>query len=71
MASGSITQRGNSFRVRVDYQDILGRRRQVSKTAHSKRQAQKLRTELLAEVDQGTFVKPSKLTLGAYLEQWL
>ena len=71
MASGSITPRGKNFRVRVDYRDMLGRRRQVSKTAASKRQAEKLRTALLAEVDQGTFVKPSKITVGIYLEQWL
>ncbi len=57
--------------MRVDYRDMLGRRRQVSKTAASKRQAEKLRTALLAEVDQGTFVKPSKITVGIYLEQWL
>jgi len=70
MARGSITARGDSFRVRVSYQEN-GKRQMVSKTSHSKRQAEKLKTELLAEVDKGTLVKPGKLTVGAHLEQWL
>ena len=71
MARGSITQRGDSFRVRVDYYDLNGRRRQVSKTAPSFRQAELLSTKLQAEVDRGGFLKPSKIKVEAFLNQWL
>ncbi|MDO9333180.1 MAG: tyrosine-type recombinase/integrase [Dehalococcoidales bacterium] len=70
MARGSIVERGNSYRVRISYQEN-GKRQMVTKTAPSRRQAEKLKTELLAEVDKGTFIKPSKLTVQAHLEQWL
>ena len=71
MARGSITQRGDSFRVRVDYYDLNGRRRQVSGTAQSFRKAELLSTKLQAEVDRGTFLKPTKITVEAFLHQWI
>ena len=71
MARGSITQRGDSFRVRVDYYDFNGRRRQVSGTASSFRQAELMSTKLQAEVDRGAFLKPSKIKVEAFLNQWL
>jgi len=71
MARGSIVERGNSYRVRVSYQGQDGKRRQITKTAASKRQAEKVRTVLLAEVDKGGYRKPPKITVRAHLEQWL
>ena len=71
MARGSIVQRGNSYRVRISYQDDAGKRHQISKTASSKGRAEKLRTQILSELDKGILAKPNKLTTGAYLEQWL
>ena len=71
MARGSITRRGDSFRVRVDYYDLNGRRRQVSGTAPSFRKAELLSTKLQAEVDRGAFLKPSKIKVEAFLDQWL
>jgi integrase len=71
MARGSIEARGNSYRVRISYQDDSGKRQQISKTASSKGRAEKLRTQILSELDKGIFAKPSKLTVGTYLEQWL
>jgi len=71
MARGSIVARGNSYRVRISYQDDAGKRHQVSKTASGKGRAEKLRTQILSELDKGIFAKPSKLTVGTYLEQWL
>jgi hypothetical protein len=35
------------------------------------KEAQAALTELLATIDAGTFVVPSRLTLGHYLEDWL
>ena len=66
-----MKQRGNSYRVRISYQDDSGKRHQISKTASGKGRAEKLRTQILSELDKGIFAKPSKLTVGAYLEQWL
>jgi len=71
MARGSITQRGDSFRVRVDYYDLKGLRRQVSGTAPSFRKAELLSTKLQAEVDRGAFLKSSKIKVEAFLNQWL
>lgn len=70
MARGSIVTRGNSYRIMVSYFED-GKRQQVTKTTHSKRQAEKLKTEMLAEIDKGTFIKPVNLTVGAFLNQWL
>jgi integrase len=72
MARGSIIKRSeNSYRVMVSYTNEFGKRVQVTKTAPSPTKAEKLKTALLAEIDKGTFVKPSKLTVKVYLEQWL
>ena len=71
MARGSVKARGNSYRVRISYQDEAGKRHQVSKTASGSNQAEKLRTQLLGELDKGILAKPSKTTIGIYLEQWL
>jgi integrase len=37
----------------------------------SKRQAEKLRTELLSQVDSGTYRKPTKETVGDFMLKWL
>ena len=52
MARGSVKARGNSYRVRISYQDEAGKRHQVSKTASGSNQAEKLRTQLLGELDK-------------------
>ena len=70
MARGSIVQRGSSFRVMVSFTQN-GKRQQITKTASSIRQAQKLRTELLAEVNHGTYHKPSKETVSDFIQKWI
>ena len=37
----------------------------------TKKEAEKRLAELLHQLDNGTFMKPSKTTLGEYLERWL
>jgi len=37
----------------------------------TKKEAEKRRTELLHQLDTGTFIKPSKTTFAEYLERWL
>ena len=49
-----------------------GKKRYHSETVKgAKYQAQRRLTELLRQVDTGTFVEPSTLTVGEYLRQWL
>lgn len=71
MAKGSIIQRGNSYRVRVDYRDTKGKRHQISKTAPSIRKAQALRTDLLSQVDKGIYRKPTKETVADFMKLWI
>jgi len=68
---GHITQRGNSYRVMVSYQDDTGKRQQLTATARTVTEAKKVRTRLLSQVDHGEIVRPGKLTVGKYLQQWL
>ena len=49
-----------------------GKKRYYSEAVKgTKTLAQRRLTELLREVDTGTFVEPSRQTMAAYLEQWL
>jgi integrase len=48
------------------------KRRQFRKAGFAtKRQAQSALAELRASLDRGTYIEPSKLTLGDYAEKWL
>ena len=78
MARGSIRQRS---KVRKDSWEVqvylgkdpeTGRKRYHSETVKgSWSQAQRRLTEVLREMDTGTFVEPSRLSFGEYMEQWL
>ena len=66
--------------ARLDYSVVLdlgrgpdGRRiRRWHSGYRTKKDAERARTELLARVDQGTYIEPSRLTLAAFLrQQWL
>jgi integrase len=49
-----------------------GKRRQFRKAGFAtKREAQSALAELRASLDRGTYIQPSKLTLGEYAEKWL
>ena len=75
---GNITRRGeNSWRLRFDVgvDPGTGKRKVQSVTVRgTKRQAQTRLTELLAAVDKGTFVEPSKITVAEHVrervDQW-
>ena len=78
MPRGSIRQRSkvrkDSWTVQV-YMGVdpdTGKKRYHSETVKgAKYQAQRRLTELLRQMDTGTFVEPSTLTVGEYLRQWL
>ena len=74
MARGSIVKRGKNWAAVVSIQkdpDKGGRRSQIWRSASTKRAAEKLLSNLLAELDSGGYVKPSKDTVGTFLHRWL
>ena len=72
---GGITKRGKrSYSIAVS----LGKDATTSKYKQqwisvkgTKKEAEKRRVELLHQLDNGTFMKPNKTTLGECLEKWL
>lgn len=74
MARGSVTRRGDAWRVAVELapDPITGKRRQLFETCHGlKKDADKRLTELLALADQQLLGANSKMKLGEFLERWL
>ena len=71
---GSVRQESNgSWSFTVDVADATGRRRQAKRRGFpSRRLAQSAMTALIAEMDKGVYVAPSRQTLKAFLErEWL
>ena len=72
---GHITKRSkNSYSIAVS----LGKDPTTGKYKYqwvtvkgTKRDAEKRLAELVHQLDNGTFIKPGKTTLGEYLERWL
>jgi len=77
MAKGVIKVRKNkdgslSYDVIVAYKDNkTGKWKHMWKTAPSQRKADKLKTRLLGEVDKDDYVKSSRMTVEAHLDEWL
>lgn len=72
--AGQIIQRGErSWLVRVSLgRDANGKWRYHNHTVHgTKKDAQRYLNGVLRDMDLGTFVEPSTVTLGTYLDQWL
>jgi len=71
--AGQIVERGkNKYLVRVYMGEVNGKRKYHNKTIHgNKKDAQTYLNKALRERDMGTFVEPTKETLGAFLERWL
>jgi integrase len=70
---GGTRKRGDTWTWYFDAVDpATGKRRQRSKGGfRTKREAQAALSEALAGYRAGTLVEPSKLTLGAFLDEWL
>jgi integrase len=74
VSRGTIIRRGNGYSVVLDLgRGPDGKRiRRWHSGFRTKRDAERARVELLARVDSGAYVEPSRLTLGTFLvEQWL
>lgn len=71
---GHLRKRGaNSWEITLDYpRGEDDKRNQRTVTIHgTKTDAEKERTRLLRELDQGTAIDPNQLTVGEYLNRWL
>jgi len=72
---GHITRRAkDSYTVvlNLGIDPETGKRRQQWVTVRgTKKEAERRLSELLNQLDTGTFVKPRKITVGEYLQQWL
>ena len=71
---GTVIKRGTSWSVVIDLgRDGTGRRvRKWHSGYRTKKEAERARTELLSQLDRGSYVPPTKLTLGTFLTQeWL
>lgn len=77
MARGSILKRNRngvvSYLVRVEYEPdpVTGKRRQRSESFRLRKDADKRLASWLSEIDRGTAIDPSKLTVAELFQQWL
>ena len=75
MSKGHIRQRGEkSWAIKIDIgaNPVTGKRRSKWHTVHgTKRDAEKECRRLLTQLDNEKYIEPSKLTVAAYLTQWL
>jgi integrase len=71
---GHVRKQGNAWYVVVDLprDAVTGKRKQKWHSGFkTKRDAERAMTDILSRLDQGTYVEPTKLTLGGYLDEWL
>jgi Site-specific recombinase XerD len=59
------------FVVDVGRDPVTGRRTQLTRTFDTRREAKAERGRMLHESARGTFVRPRKLTVSAYLDEWI
>ncbi len=71
---GSISRRGDSWRVHVylGLDSQTGKQRYLTRTVHgTKRDAERVCTELVTEADRGGFGDTSAVTFAELVERWL
>lgn len=66
----SVEKRGDKWLARVSRQ-VEGKQRESAKRFRLKADAERWEREQKGHVERGTFVKPSRQTVSAYLDQWL
>jgi hypothetical protein len=74
MARGSIRKRGQTWTVVLDAgrDPTTRRRRQISKGGFkTRRDANRWLTHTLGQLDQGSYVTPTRQTVGEHLLEWL
>lgn len=70
--AGQLVKRGpRSWTIRIYNGRVAGKRQYLNYTVRgTKRDAQAMLNKLLVERDTGALLKPSRLTLNEYVEQW-
>lgn len=71
---GHISKRGNkySFVIDIGRDPVTKKRRQKRVSGFtSKKKAREAMTEMIAEINRGTYVEPTNETFGKYLDDWL
>ena len=73
MAQGSIKKENNNWYYVFDYPNpITGKRKQQKKRGFkTKKDAQAALTKALNQLNEGTYVEPSKMTLNEFLDIWI
>ena len=70
--TGSIKKSGSTWGFVLDVGRKDGRRQQVRKRGfRTRKDAQTALNDALAELQHGTYVRPQRITFGAYLDDWL
>jgi integrase len=67
-----VGKRGVTWTVMIDLSPdpVTGKRRQKRISAPTKKRVEELAAEALAGIHKGTYIEPTKLTVGAWLREW-
>ncbi len=71
---GSIRRRGDGYEVTVSagIDPTTGKRRRIYRWARTKKAADRILTDVLADIDRGSFADPGRLTTASYLrDHWM
>lgn len=73
MTTGHLRKRGNSWLITIELdKNASGERQRIYETVKlPQKQAKALMMRMIAEIDMGIYVEPSKLTIEEYLDSWL
>lgn len=71
----TVTRNGKEYtyweaRLTVGFDPGTGKQRQRSITGRTQKEVRQKLNQLAAEVDNGTYTEPLKLTLGEWLDAW-
>jgi integrase len=67
---GSVFKRGNVYAVRYDVPNHEKRTQNYKGGFRTKKEAQEYLNKALSEIYEGNYVKPIKLSFGAFIEDW-
>jgi hypothetical protein len=71
--TGNVHKRGNPWYVTVEMprDPVTGRRRQKTHSGfRTRKEAEAARVRILADMQRGEYVEPSKKTVGQFLDEW-
>ena len=68
---GSVTELGDSFRVRIEIEPKNGKRRWDTKLFDTREEAEKYRTKVLAALDADRYVRTESMTFDSLCDRYL